>query len=184
MPTAIVMASRAPGARTAGALSSPTEAGPGPQGRPPGPARRVEVDQAEQPRAEGDRQDRTVSQHGTDFAVTQPGVDRFPRVREHVPEQEDQDARGRAVEERLRARQFRPQPAEREAEEDGQPRDGAEQGDLGGRHGVLLKVSRRTRPADRNSGKAALKEVRQTLPSEVDENESAARARFAEGKSL
>jgi len=57
-------------------------------------------------------------------------IGRLPGVGEHVPEQEDQDPDGGAVQERLHFRRDRIHPADRQPEDDGQPRDGSQQRDL------------------------------------------------------
>jgi hypothetical protein len=99
--------------------------GAGPAGDPA-----VEVHQAEQPGPGAGQHHHAVGHRGPVVVAAQRLVGGLPRVRQHVPEQEHQNPDRGTVEERLHLRRHRVHPAERQAKEDGQAGDGAQERDL------------------------------------------------------
>jgi hypothetical protein len=81
------------------------------------------------------------------------GVDGLPGAGEDIPQQEEQDADGQGVEERLDPGHLSPQAAQRQTEEDRETRKGPEDGDLACGHekvpfpGVSAALHSSVRPA-------------------------------------
>ncbi|GAB1639754.1 hypothetical protein KRMM14A1259_01770 [Krasilnikovia sp. MM14-A1259] len=70
------------------------------------------------------------------MVIGERGVDRFPGVRQDVPQQEQQYTDGARVEQRAQSWGGRSEPADGQAEEDGQASDCAEECYAGWGHGI------------------------------------------------
>ena len=100
----------------------------------PGLHPRVVVHEAEEAECEPAERERRQPREPPPARRAQRRFDRVDRLLEHVPEKEEQDpGRGRAQEGLERLADV-VQPAHRQADEDRQAGDGAEQEDVGGRH--------------------------------------------------
>ena len=139
MPVAMKSASQRAGVRPTKCerSSSPAEAAPGPRKlfRAPRLHPRVVVDEAQQAGREAAERERRVAEEACRQSPRGERVlDGLDRLREHVPEQEEQDpGRGRA-QERLEALPDVVQPPHRQADEDREAGDRAEQRESGRSH--------------------------------------------------
>jgi hypothetical protein len=90
------------------------------------------ADEGQQPDRQPCGEDAAVPGRGGDTAVpimylTERGIDRLPRCRQHVPHQEQQDADRDRVKKRAQGRRRAAQPAHRQAEHNGDAGDEPEQ---------------------------------------------------------
>ena len=102
---------------------------------PPEPLHPAVVpDEAQKACPEADSEQGRKPREPAGVAVVERGLNRIDRRREHVPEEEEEDAGRGRPEERLRGRGDVAHPRERQTEEDGEAGNRAEREDLGGAH--------------------------------------------------
>src|SRR6266498_5498528 len=91
------------------------------QAGPPPPSRYppVEVDQAKQADAKAAKHHAAIAERDRVVVAAESGIGSFPRVVEHVPEQEDENADRGRVEQRLNLGNGTAQAADWQAKEDG-----------------------------------------------------------------
>jgi hypothetical protein len=108
---------------------------------PPAPDPGVVVDKAHQADDEAAGEQGHVAGEGAPLVVLHDLFDRADRVREDVPEQEDQDSRRARGEQRLHADGDAAHARERQAEEDREAGDCAEDECLGGAHRPVVRLT-------------------------------------------